>query len=184
MSGLKYLRDQSTNRQLVLFLGSNIGNFDKDQSLDFLRHLWSCMQDGDYLLSGFDLKKNVDTLTKAYNDSSGYTKAFNLNLLDRMNDKLGANFDRSKFEHHGFYNPVKGAMESCLLSTDEQSVYISKLNKEFHFKSYEPIHLEYSFKYTDHEIDFLAKETGFDVEKHFTDKDSRFIDSLWKVTKD
>ena len=123
-------------------------------------------------------------MTKAYNDSAGYTREFNLNLLKRMNSELGANFNIDKFAHHGFYNPVRGAMESCLISTETQDVYFSTLNLSFHFDSFEPLHLEYSFKYTVEDIKNLSSITGFDVEEFYFDDKKMFVNSLWKTHKE
>lgn len=182
--GLRFVRRQSTNPQLVLFLGSNVGNFNRVQIQGFLRRLWKVMDDGDQALIGFDLKKNIDKLINAYNDSAGHTRDFNINILRRINQKLGANFDLEKFDHFGTYNPLLGAMESFLVSTEEQEVYIKELERSFRFKAYEPIHLEYSFKFLKSDIDFLSENTGFEVIEHFTDENNYFVDSLWKVKKE
>jgi len=182
--GLRKVRQESTNKQLVLFLGSNIGNFDRVQNQGFLRRLWVSLNASDYVLLGFDLKKDVSILTSAYNDSSGHTRDFNLNLLRRINNELGGNFNIDKFQHFGVYSPSLGAMESYVLAIEEQNVYISALERSFHFKAYEPIHLEYSFKFLKSDIDFLCKKTGFDIVRHFTDSNEYFIDSLWKVVKE
>lgn len=181
--GLRYVRDHSKNKALVLFLGSNIGNFDRIQSQGFLRRIWQSMEPGDYALIGFDLKKCVNVLTRAYNDSAGYTRDFNLNILQRMNNELGANFDLEKFDHYGVYNPVLGAMESYLLSLEAQTVYIEKLRHSFEFAAFEPLHLEFSFKYLESDIEYLSERTGFEVMQNFTDDQHRFMNSLWKVSK-
>ena len=184
LPGLRFLRKKSKNRQLILFLGSNIGNFDRVQNQVFLRQLWKSLNQNDLALIGFDLKKDVEILTKAYNDSDDYTKEFNLNLLERINNELGGDFDLSKFQHFGVYNPILGAMESYLLPTQEQTVYIKDLERSFYFEPYEPMHLEYSFKFLKSDIEFLCEQTGFVVEKNFTDKNDYFIDSLWRVRKE
>jgi len=182
--GLRHMKSRSKNKALVLFLGSNIGNFDHAQSQGFLRAIWQVLDQDDHLLIGFDLKKHVDTLTAAYNDSAGLTRDFNLNLLQRINNELRANFEIGKFEHYGVYNPVIGAMESYLLSLEEQDVYIENLQSSFHFAAFEPLHLEYSFKFLESDINLLGKETGYQVRENFTDGHQWFINSLWKVQKD
>ena len=181
--GVKFVRKQSKNKLLVLFLGSNIGNFDRVQNQGFLRHLWMNLNALDYLLIGFDLKKDVTKLINAYNDSSGYTKDFNLNLLERINRELGANFDLEKFQHYGVYNPVLGAMESYVLSMEEQEVYISSLERVFGFSAFEAIHFEYSFKFLPADISYLASNNGFEHIMNFSDQEEYFVDSLWQVTK-
>lgn len=183
LEGLRFVREQSRNKQLVLFLGSNIGNFNLIQAQGFLRKLWKSLNAGDYALIGFDLKKEIATLTAAYNDSGGYTREFNLNLLRRINEELGANFNTDYFQHFGVYNPVLGAMESYLLPLKEQVVYIEELERSFTFEAFEPLHLEYSFKFLESDINYLSDQTGFKVESHFTDENNYFIDSLWQVVK-
>jgi L-histidine N-alpha-methyltransferase len=174
----------SRNRQVVLFLGSNIGNLDRTDSLEFLRKLWKTLNADDFVLIGFDQKKNIPVLNKAYNDSSGHTTEFNLNVLSRINRELGGDFDLDRFYHYGFYNPTEGAMESYLISLEEQQVYVRDLQRSFHFGKYEPVHLEYSFKFLPSDIEFLCDQTGFDVVKHFSDEQTYFIDSLWRVVKE
>ena len=183
-TGLNYLKKISNNKKLVLFLGSNIGNFNQQQSGDFLKKLWLSLNQSDHLLIGYDLKKEAHTLNKAYNDSDGLTKAFNMNLLNRMNQELGGHFDPAKFEHYGFYNPRIEAMESHLISLEKQDIVIDSLEKSVHFEAFEPVHLESSYKFTVAEINNLAAHNGFNVVQHFSDENGYFIDSLWQVHKD
>lgn len=184
IDGLRYVRSLSKNQQIVLFLGSNLGNFDMVSSQVFLRKVWKSMNAADYLFCGFDLKKDVSVLTNAYNDKEGFTRKFNLNLLTRMNNELGANFDLNQFQHFGVYNPRLGAMESYLLSLKEQNVYIEELERSFNFDAYEPIHLEYSFKFSHKDIAFLSEQTGYRIKQNFTDSNNYFVNSLWEVIKD
>jgi len=184
IEGLNWIKENRSGPKIILFLGSNIGNFNRTQSVVFLRIIWSTMNKGDLLLIGADLKKDIDVLLNAYNDKEKITSAFNLNVLTRMNNELGANFDINKFQHFGTYNPRKGAMESYIISKEDQSIYIKHLEKEFHFKQWEPIHMEYSYKYTDRELQFLADETGYEIVEKFTDSKKYFTDYLFKVVKD
>lgn len=183
LPALKWAQKNKEGQNLILFLGSNIGNFSLVDSIVFLRTIWNNLSDGDQILIGFDLKKEISTLLSAYNDEEGITAKFNLNILSRINNDLGADFDLNNFKHFGTYNPKIGAMESYLISMKEQTVRINHLEKEFTFNEFESIHLEYSFKYIKKDIDFLAKETGFEIIDNFTDKKGYFIDSLWKVKK-
>lgn len=181
--GLNYLKTISNNKKLVLFLGSNIGNFNQLQTSAFLKKLSKSLNIDDYVLIGYDLKKDDDVLNKAYNDSSGLTKDFNLNLLARMNAELGANFDLKKFKHYGFYNPALGAMESYIIALEEQAIYIAALQKTMHFEKFEPLHLECSFKFSLPHMNKLATQSGFEVEANFSDQQHYFIDALWRVAK-
>jgi uncharacterized SAM-dependent methyltransferase len=106
-----------------------------------------------------------------------------LNLLARINRELDADFDLQRFQHHGTYNVFSGAMESYLVSLARQRVRVGALGKEFGFDPYEPIHVEYSFKYLIDDIHGLARETGYAVVRDFTDDRGWFVDSLWKVAK-
>ncbi|HKD35674.1 MAG TPA: L-histidine N(alpha)-methyltransferase, partial [Pirellulales bacterium] len=146
-----------------------------------LRAVRRTLQPGDYLLIGFDLKKDLDIIWRAYNDSKGVTREFNFNLLDRMNRELGADFDRSEFAHHAPYNPAAGCMESWLVSRVSQSVSFGDGESRFYFDAWEPIAVERSHKYTLDDIELLAEATGFSVEEHFLDRRRYFADSLWRV---
>ena len=180
---MKYLKKQSTKTNFVLFLGSNIGNFLYDQAMEFLYHLWNVLHDGDYILIGFDLRKDLNTMINAYNDSKGITAQFNYNILTRMNKTLGANFDISKFKHYEPYDVFTGAMTSYLLSLEDQDVFIKNLKKSFHFKMWEPIHIEQSYKYTEEDIDNLASTTGFEVINKFYDSKHYFCSALSQCKK-
>jgi len=181
---LKWAYKNQEGKKLILFLGSNIGNFSMRDSLVFLRTIWKNLSKDDHILIGFDLKKDIHLLLDAYNDDKGVTAAFNLNLLTRINKELGANFVVENFQHFGTYNPNIGGMESYLISKKAQKVRVDYLEKEFFFDEFEAIHLEYSFKYLQKDIDFLAKETGFEIVENFTDEKGYFVDSLWKVVKE
>ncbi len=181
--GLNHLSNHSEHKKLILFLGSNIGNFNSAAVKNFLNCLWHCANENDLVLIGFDLKKDIDVMTKAYNDSERYTQKFNLNLLTRINRELGGEFDASSFQHLSNYNPIIGAMESYLLSQKKQSVYITALERSFDFNEFEPIHLEYSHKYLESDILDLCENNGFELIKNYTDDSKLFIDSLWKVKR-
>lgn len=180
---INWLKQNDNNLNFVMFLGSNIGNFHKAETITFLRTMWEALNDGDLALIGFDLKKDIDVMLNAYNDSKGVTSKFNLNVLKRINNELGGNFDLTKFQHFGTYSVVTGAMESYIISLEEQEVYIKALEKSFKFKEFEPIHMEYSFKYLKADIENLAKEAGFEIVENFTDSKGYFVDSVWRVVK-
>jgi L-histidine Nalpha-methyltransferase len=179
--GLNHLKKISSNKKLVVFLGSNIGNFTKTESNHFLEQLGVSLNAEDYALIGFDLVKNPQVLNQAYNDSEGLTEAFNINLLSRINRELGGNFDTSKFQHYGFYNPKLRTMESYLISLANQHVEIKQAKQTFHFEKFEAMHLEYSHKYFPSDITHLANHNGFNVVQHFSDEKDYFIDALWQV---
>ena len=165
--------------KLVLFLGSNIGNISKEDVNGFCRQLRNQLSPGDMLLIGIDLTKNPKQVLAAYNDSKGYTRDFNLNLLKRINEELRANFNVEAFEHYATYDPVSGACKSYLISLREQQVTIPD-SAEIKFAKNEFIFMEISQKYTIEESDKIAVECGFEPVAHFFDKNKWFADVIWK----
>ncbi|MBI2786900.1 MAG: L-histidine N(alpha)-methyltransferase [Legionella longbeachae] len=181
--GLRSLNLHPDKRNVVLFLGSSIGNYNELETKNFLNSIWQNLNDGDYFLVGFDLRKDINVLFDAYDDSDGITKAFNLNLLERINRELGANFQINNFKHYATYNVYSGAMESYLISTKKQDVYIKDLKQTFNFYEYEPIYFECSHKYRYFQIEQFAKNSNFKILKNFEDFKKYFALSLWQVQK-
>lgn len=178
----KVLNDLSLlpEKKLVLFLGSNLGNCDYRDASCFLRRVYDGLNKNDLLLLGLDLKKNPETIVRAYSDSQGITSRFNFNLLDRINKELGGDFDPKNFRHFVNYNPETGEVKSYLISKKPQKVYIQALDKSFHFNAWEPIHTENSNKFDFPQITSLAEESGFTISKSFFDSNNYFTDTLWK----
>jgi len=168
----------SKRKKVVLFLGSNIGNMDTAQALDFLKEIRKNLNEGDRMLIGFDLKKDPLTVLAAYNDKAGYTSAFNLNLLHRINRELGANFILNQFEHYPTYDPISGACKSYLVSKAAQQVCIA--GKIIKFGLGEVIDMELSQKYDSQEIKLLAQQSGFQAKKMYTDQQHWFVDTIWE----
>ncbi|MCH7413798.1 L-histidine N(alpha)-methyltransferase [Belliella sp. R4-6] len=166
------------NPRLILFMGSNIGNYSGEKAKEFMRFVNDMMKVGDYFLMGVDLKKNPHIIRKAYNDSKGVTKRFNLNLLERINRELKGDFDIDSFGHYGTYNPINGEALSFLFSENNQQVTIG--NHVFKFEKYETIRTEISRKYSLKELDSIGKETGFEWDKHFLDSKEYFSLSLFR----
>lgn len=181
--GLEWVSDNISRRNVVLFLGSSIGNFAKDEMADFFQHLWLSLHNNDYALIGFDLAKNSDILLRAYDDNAGITRAFNLNLLKRINRELSADFVLENFRHQAVYNAQDTAMESYLISEQDQRVNLNHLAKTFFFKKSEKIHIETSHKYHLSQITELAENNGFRIVGNFSDSKNYFVDSLWQVIK-
>ncbi|MDR7128251.1 dimethylhistidine N-methyltransferase [Algoriphagus sp. 4150] len=164
----------------VLFLGANLGNFGVKEAKNIINHLRVGTKRGDLVLIGFDLKKHPQTILDAYHDKQGITREFNLNLLDRINRELDADFDRDSFVHWPTYNPVSGECRSYLVSQKAQQVTVGALNQTFEFEAYESIFTEISKKYSLSEIHALASSGGFHVEESFMDSEGYFADVLWK----
>lgn len=177
---LHQLRQTADRRNIVLFLGSNIGNFAEKDALEFLQKLGEELASGDLLLIGFDLKKDPQQILAAYNDAGGITRAFNLNLLRRINEELGGDFDLDKWVHYPLYDPVCGEARSYLLSARKQQVFIREIEQTFSFEQWEPVHVEISRKYDPETIARYAATSGFRLRAHFFDCRHYFTDSLWE----
>lgn len=174
------LKEQNGRRKVLLFLGSNIGNFLREKAVLFFRQLHDVMHRDDILFVGFDMQKDPRTIVAAYDDKQGITAAFNLNLLTRINRELGGDFDVTKFSHYAQYRPVECAARSFLISRERQTVHIASLGRCFEFDQWEPIFMEISQKYTHAMIEELASESGFTIETEFVNNDDFYIDSLWR----
>lgn len=163
---------------LMLFLGSNVGNFVEEDALDLMDYISRSLNAQDGILIGFDLKKDPQLILDAYNDSKGVTKAFNLNLLHRINKELDGDFDADQFKHWPVYNPDSGECRSYLVSLKDQIVKIGALDMEFQIKRAEPIFTEVSRKFSLEEIQQLGLKKGFKVMADFMDENEYFSDSL------
>ncbi len=176
---LEELNKVDYDKKVILFLGSNIGNFRGDNAIPFLRHIAADMNPQDKLLIGFDMMKDPEIILKAYDDRKGITSEFNLNLLERINQELNGDFKRNKFKHFPSYNPQTGEMHSYLISLDNQEVFLKKINQKFEFRKWEAVFMEISQKYDLNNINRLADRSGFAVQRNFFDSRSYFCDSLW-----
>jgi len=163
---------------LVLFLGSNIGNFEPAEALNFLRAIRRVLRKGDALLLGADLKKDPNALEAAYNDPLGITRAFIVNELERINRELDANFDLWAFGLRSFYNQEVGRVEVYLESLSNQAVEIRDLDLSLHFAAGERIHVENAYKFDLDDLNRLATETGFNLKRTWLDEGKRFSSNL------
>ncbi len=157
---------------LVLFLGSNIGNLDHAESVRFLSALR-----GHQVLVGFDMQKDPALLDAAYNDAQGVTAEFNLNLLARINRELGGNFDLAQWKHLSFYDAAAGRVEMHLVSQGTQVVRV--LDEAHRFEAGERIHTENSYKFSEEQIRAIAAESGFRLDKRWTDERGWFSVALF-----
>jgi len=148
-------------RRLIYYPGSSIGNFPPDEAGTLLARFRQMAGEGGQLLIGFDLKKDPLLLHAAYNDAAGVTAAFNLNLLQRLNRGLVADFDPARFRHYAFYNPVAGRIEMHLVSLAEQDVSVA--GQRFHFALGETLHTEHSYKFRRDEFSAIGEAAGWSL---------------------
>jgi uncharacterized SAM-dependent methyltransferase len=173
-------------RALVLFLGSNIGNFDRPGAEEFLRGVRAGLQRDDALLLGADLLKPERALLLAYDDPLGVTAAFNRNLLVRINRELGGNFDVGQFDHRAVWAPEPSRVEMHLVSRVRQHVrlavpHVVSLDNDlvdFAFKEGESIWTESSYKYRPEELVLNLERAGFRLVKQWRDQDDGFALTL------
>ena len=154
-------------RRTVYFPGSTIGNFTPEEAVAFLRNAHCMLGAGGGLLIGVDLQKDKAMLDAAYDDATGVTARFNLNLLHRMNRELGADFDPTAFRHRAFYDPAKGRVEMHLVSRRAQQVRVG--DAVFRFVEGETIHTENSCKYTVEGFAALGRQAGFAARRCWVD---------------
>jgi dimethylhistidine N-methyltransferase len=159
---------RESERTVVYFPGSTIGNFDPIPAKHFLEHIASLCGSGGALLIGVDLKKDPALLHNAYNDAQGLTAAFNLNLLERINRELDCDFRLDGFEHYAFYNPRESRVEMHLVSNKDQAVHVD--GRTIPFARGESIWTENSYKYNLDEFEQMAAAAGFRVERVWLDE--------------
>jgi dimethylhistidine N-methyltransferase len=169
---LPELEGLDARRRVGYFPGSTVGNFTPAEAAAFLAIAREQVGAGGGLLIGVDLKKDPALLDAAYNDARGVTAAFNLNLLDRINRELGADFDLSAFRHRAFYDEMHGRIEMHLESVKAQTVTIG--GRVIHFREGETIHTENSYKYSVREFQELAGSAGLQPRACWTDTDRLF----------
>jgi L-histidine Nalpha-methyltransferase len=170
--------DDASGPSLVLFLGSNIGNFDRPGADAFLRTLRGHMADGDALLLGADLVKPVRDLTLAYDDPLGVTAAFNRNLLVRINRELGGNFDLAQFAHRAVWNAAESRVEMHLVARSSQHIEVTAAGLTFGMSRGEPIWTESSYKYRPQDVIDLVERAGFRLASQWIDRDAGFALTL------
>ncbi len=160
--------------KLAIFLGSSLGNYDDAGAIDLLARIRAAISPHGALVLGADRWKSKDILVPAYDDAAGVTAAFNLNLLTRLNQELGADFDVSRFRHVALWNEADSRVEMHLESLVRQTVRIPALGLSCELTVGERIHTESSVKYADAHLDRLLGAAGLVRTRSFTDPDARF----------
>lgn len=173
------LERRDGGRVLVLFLGSNIGNYTTEEATTLLQRMRQTMQPGDGLLLGADLSKDLAVLEAAYDDALGVTEAFNLNVLLRINRELGGDFNLRQFAHRAVFNAEQSRIEIYAVSRVAQTVRLAALDLEIEFAAGEAIHTENSHKFDATQLANLATASGFVPVKTWLDARGWFSSNLW-----
>ena len=164
--------DLPDGKRVVFYPGSTMGNMEPAAAKQFLNSLRQWLSDDGGLLIGIDLHKSEPVLNAAYNDRQGVTAAFNLNVLNNVNNLLDANFDVDNFDHHAFYDAGQRRIEMHLVSNEDHIVRVD--GTAIAFSKGESIHTENSYKYTLESFTALAAEAGFAVQRSWVDDEQLF----------
>jgi L-histidine N-alpha-methyltransferase len=180
LDGLRQAAERRAPGQtlLVLFLGSTIGNFEPEAAIDFLLAVRVVLHPGDALLLGTDLVKPVSQLLAAYDDPTGVTAAFNMNLLARINRELDADFDLKQFEHVARYTEEQQRVEMHLRSKLYQIVSVRKADLIVDFVPNETICTEACHKFLPEQLCTIARTSGFRLESQWMDLEWPFAENL------
>ncbi len=173
--------DAIPGRRLLLFLGSNLGNYDPQPAAALLAAVRAHLRPGDAFLVGTDLRKAGRILVPAYDDAAGVTARFNKNVLARLNRELGADFDLQAFRHLVRWNRAASRVELYLQSTRDQQVRLRALNAVARFAAGERIHTESSYKFTRSGLRALFRGAGFRWERSWEDQHRWFAVHLLRV---
>ena len=175
------LLDAQPRPRMVLFLGSSLGNFHRQEARALLARLRTHLTGGDTLLLGLDLVKDPAVLLPAYDDREGVTARFNLNLLARLNRELGADFDLGGFRHRVIWNPRRSRVEMHLESLAHQDVSLAALDLRVTFSHGERLHTESSYKYRGPSIRRLFRTSGWSFCRQWRDPRDWFALTLARV---
>lgn len=165
---------RSDRKMLAMFMGSNVGNYQPEETRLLLGLLGSTLRRGDGLLMGVDLKKDAATLELAYDDPAGVTAAFDRNLLVRINRELGADFDPRKFAHIAQYDEARGSVDSFLEARERMVVRVPAAALQCTFEAGERIRTESSYKFNDDDAIALVASAGFRSQSVWHDEAKRF----------
>lgn len=162
---------------VVYYPGSTIGNFSPEKAKEFLKKIAHMCGKHSYLLIGIDLKKDKEILENAYNDKSGVTEKFNLNILNNLNNLIEADFNLDNWAHKAFFNEDKSRIEMHLVSKEKQNVNLNGYTVGFN--KGETIHTENSYKYSIDKFCELISE-DYKINKSWTDKENKFAVLLFQ----
>jgi dimethylhistidine N-methyltransferase len=177
--GVVHLAANDAPGKLILWLGSNIGNLERQEAGHFLGKIGATLAPGDGVLVGIDLRKEQTILEAAYDDACGVTAAFNRNLLARVNAEFAGHFDLRTFQHRARYDSELGRVEMYLVSDRKQQVAIDQLGLHISFAAGEAIQTENSYKYSAAEMETLAAMSGMRWRLSWSDPEGRFSLSLF-----
>lgn len=171
---LAQLPPAPSSPRMIIFLGSTLGNFTRQQSDRLFTQIREILKPGDYFLLGVDLHKSTNILEAAYNDSQGITAQFNLNMLSHLNWRFEGDFDLNLFKHQAIYNPEKQQIEMYLSAQKAHTVRLEKLDLNLNFSQQEVILTEISRKFEIESMQKYLRKHQLNYLQHWTDKNQLF----------
>ena len=171
---LEKLSTSYLGRRMTIFLGSSIGNFNPAECDRFITQVTSALNPGDYFLLGIDLQKPVEVLEAAYNDSQGVTAAFNLNMLQHLNNRFTGNFNLEQFQHRAIYNQTEHQIEMYLISKQNQTVILEDLELTIELAKGEKILTEISRKFDLAKMEKYLGDRNLNLIQAYTDSQKWF----------
>lgn len=119
--GLEWLKspENAEKPKTILSLGSSIGNFTRQEAVDFVGQFAAILQPNDSFVIGLDACQDPDKVYHAYNDRDGITHRFTMNGLHHANRLLGresfatddweaiGEYDQGDERHRAFVVPRK-----------------------------------------------------------------------------
>lgn len=162
---LPLAREHERSR-IFWYPGSSIGNFEPADATTLLRQIRRQMRPGDALVLGVDGPVEPARMLRAYDDAAGVTAAFDLNVLNVVNQQLGADFDPAGFRHRALFNHEASRIEMQLVARRRQSVDLGQ-GVTLDLQAGEFIVTEHSYKHAPQRAEQLLHEAGFDELRRF-----------------
>ena len=179
---LQQLSNEFLGKRIIVFLGSSIGNFNSVECDRFIQQVTSALNPGDCFLLGIDLQKPIEVLEAAYNDSQGVTAAFNLNMLQHLNNRFHGNFNLDLFDHQAVYNQTEHQIEMYLISQQSQSVTLQDLDLTIKLQKGEKILTEISRKFNLENMNKYLGDRHLNSIQTYTDSNKWFGLLLCQLT--
>lgn len=168
--------------RVVVLLAGTFGNLSRAEARTFLAEITANLAPTDGFLVGVDLVKDAARLEAAYDDAQGITAAFNLNILNVMNARFGADFDPSHFRHRAPYNADADRIEMRLRARRPTEVHVAATGTRLSFDEGDELLTELSCKYTRASLTALASPAGLTMTRWVTDPDNLFGLALLQPT--
>ncbi|CED82772.1 Histidine-specific methyltransferase, SAM-dependent [Phaffia rhodozyma] len=171
-----------------LFLGSSLGNFDREGAIEFLRSIPLRPGSGDRLVVGLDGRNEKEVVERAYNDPEGVTRAWAENMWSGVEREIGWKGPgrmKDSWTYEGRYNVPKGRHEAYFRSNIAQTITIPASKEgdrmSVQFDAGELVNIEWSYKYSLTEALSVFASAGLRPITRFPDSQGRY--NLWVLER-